>query len=91
MSNDDPLKPWRDMMASGKVVMSHVIDMPIKLSLSEAGVLQIDSPFAVVGIEQAGLQRMYIMATLETLLVALQELADHPDRTIEIKAGRAAN
>jgi hypothetical protein len=81
---DDPLKPFRDRIASGQPIGHIVVEMPMKISVNPHGGLQFDCPMKIGGIEEVGFQRITVAVSIEILKVALENLENNPGTTVEV-------
>jgi hypothetical protein len=91
LTEDDPLKKWRERLASNEPAYQMVIDLPMKISLGPDGLVQFDSPFAMFGIDIVGTQRTILMASLSMLRDALEYLENNPGEKVELNLKPSAH
>jgi hypothetical protein len=64
----------------------HFIELPIKISVSPDGSVQIDSPLALSGVDEAAIQRVFVQASPQMLRAAFQALENNPDVAVKLTA-----
>ena len=69
---EDPLKAYRDRIASGEPIMHHIVQMPFKVTLSPANMAVFDSHMQVGNIEQAAIQRVTVAIPIKSLRMVLE-------------------
>ena len=85
MTDDDPLKAHREYIAAGKPLVTYVVEPPIRLSILPGGSIQFDSPMALYGIDQAGIQRTILAVSADSLRAALKEIESKNLAFVELR------
>lgn len=85
---DEPMERLLKIIKNKEPFVVHVIELPIKISAIPGGVVQIDSPLALSGIDEAAIQRVFVQATPQMLRAAFQALENNPDVAVELTASQ---